>query len=208
MKDKIIDLLKERVLVLDGAMGTQIQQAKLSEEDFRGERFRDWPYALKGNYDLLSLVQPDLIYSIHQSYLGVGADIITTNTFNAQAISLSDYQMTHLVYEINYEASQLARRAVDKYSKRSPTKPLFVAGSIGPTNRSTSMSPCLEDPMYRAVTFDEMRLAYKEQIIALIEGGVDLLLIETVFDTLNAKAALFAADEVREEMNKLIPVMI
>ena len=208
MKDKIIDLLKERVLVLDGAMGTQIQQAKLSEEDFRGERFRDWPYALKGNYDLLSLVQPDLIYSIHQSYLGVGADIITTNTFNAQAISLSDYQMTHLVYEINYEASQLARRAVDKYSKRSPTKPLFVAGSIGPTNRSTSMSPCLEDPMYRAVTFDEMRLAYKEQIIALIEGGVDLLLIETVFDTLNAKAALFAADEVRDEMNRPIPVMI
>lgn len=208
MKHKIIDLLKERVLVLDGAMGTQIQQAELSEEDFRGERFRDWTCALKGNNDLLSLVQPHLIYAIHQSYLEAGADIIATNTFNAQAISLLDYRMTHLVHEINYEAAQLARKAVEVYETITPNKPRFVSGSIGPTNRTTSMSPRVEDPMYRAVTFDEMRLAYKEQIIALIEGGVDLLLIETIFDTLNAKAALFAADEVREEMNKPIPVMI
>lgn len=206
--NKLKNLLKKRVLVLDGAMGTMIQQSNLNEDDFRGIRFKDWDCPLKGNNDLLCLQQPELIFSIHRSYLEEGADIITTNTFNAQTISLADYKMGDLAYEINYEAACLARKAVDEYNKLTPHKPRFVAGSIGPTNRTASMSPRLDDPMYRSVTFDDLRLAYKEQMTALVYGGVDILLIETVFDTLNAKAALFAADEVKDKTGINTPIMI
>ena len=205
---KLQSLLEKQILVLDGAMGTMIQHCNLSEADFRGIRFKDWDCPLKGNNDLLSLQQPELIYSIHRDYLDAGADIITTNTFNAQSISMADYGMEDLAYEINYESARLARKAVDEYHLLTPEKPRFVAGSIGPTNRTASMSPRIDDPMYRSVTFDDLRLAYKEQITALVDGGVDLLLIETVFDTLNAKAALFAADEVGNLMEIDMAIMI
>lgn len=208
MINELQSLLEERVLVLDGAMGTMIQQHHLSEDDFRGVRFKNWSCALKGNNDLLCLQRPELILSIHRDYLEVGANIITTNTFNAQSISMEDYKMAHLVSEINYEAARLARKAVDEYNLLTPWKPRFVAGSIGPTNRTASMSPRVEDPMYRSVTFDDLRMAYKEQITALVRGGVDLLLMETVFDTLNVKAALFAADEVKEETGIDTPIMV
>lgn len=207
---KIQDILKERILILDGAMGTMIQRYKLVEEDYRGERFKDSVILQKGNNDLLCLTQPHIIEAIHREYLEVGTDIIETNTFNAQAISMEDYGMADsaLVREINVAAAKIARKAADEYTKLNPGKPRFVAGSIGPTNKTASMSPRVEEPMYRAVTFDDLYLAYKEQIDALAEGGVDLLLIETIFDTLNAKAALFAADEVRKERNIELPIMI
>lgn len=206
--NKIEQLLKEKILILDGAMGTMIQRYKLTEEDFRGNRFADSTILLKGNNDLLSFTRPDIIEAIHREYLEVGTDIIETNTFNANAISLEDYDMTHLVKEINIEAAKIARRAADHYTNLNPDKPRFVAGSIGPTNKTASMSPKVENPIFRAVTFDDLRIAYKEQIEGLIEGGVDLLLIETIFDTLNAKAALFAAEEVRKEQDINIPIMI
>ncbi len=184
---KIQKILKNRILILDGAMGSLIQRYKLTEEDFRGERFKDSVILQKGNNDLLNLTRPDIIETIHREYLEVGTDIIETNTFNAQAISLEDYDMSHLSKEINIAAAKIARRAADDYTKRNPDKPRFVAGSIGPTNKTASMSPKVENPIYRAVTFDDLRIAYKEQIEGLVEGGVDLLLIETIFDTLNAK---------------------
>lgn len=205
---KIQKILKNRILILDGAMGSLIQRYKLTEEDFRGERFKDSVILQKGNNDLLNLTRPDIIETIHREYLEVGADIIETNTFNAQAISLEDYDMSHLSKEINIAAAKIARRAADDYTKRNPDKPRFVAGSIGPTNKTASMSPKVENPIYRAVTFDDLRIAYKEQIEGLVEGGVDLLLIETIFDTLNAKAALFAVEEVRKERNVDLPIMI
>lgn len=205
---KIQDILKERILVLDGAMGSLIQQYKLSEEDFRGERFQDSAILQKGNNDLLNLTRPDVIEEIHCKYLAAGADIIETNTFNATAISLEDYNMAHLAKEINCEAARIAKRAAADFTKQNPDKPRFVAGSIGPTNKTASMSPKVENPIYRAVTFDDLYAAYKEQIEGLADGGVDLLLIETIFDTLNAKAALFAADEVRRERNIHLPIMI
>ncbi|MDR1090972.1 MAG: methionine synthase, partial [Prevotella sp.] len=205
---KIQDILKERILILDGAMGTMIQRYKLTEEDFRGERFKDFNVLLKGNNDLLCLTRPDVIEAIHREYLEVGADIIETNTFNANSISMEDYNMSGLVKEINIAAAKLARKAADDYTKQSPDKPRFVAGSIGPTNKTASMSPKVENPIFRAVTFDDLRFAYKEQIEGLVDGGVDLLLIETIFDTLNAKAALFAAEEVRKERNLNLPVMV
>lgn len=204
----ITDILKERILVLDGAMGTMIQRYKLKEEDFRGERFKDSKILLKGNNDLLCLTRPDVIEAIHREYLEAGADIIETNTFNANAISMEDYDMASIVKEINIEAVRIARKAADDFIHQTPDKPRFVAGSIGPTNKTASMSPKVEDPIFRAVTFDDLYLTYKEQIEALIEGGVDLLLIETIFDTLNAKAALFAANEVRKEKGINIPIMI
>ena len=206
--NKIEQLLKEKILILDGAMGTMIQRYKLTEEDFRGNRFADSTILLKGNNDLLSLTRPDIIEAIHREYLEVGTDIIETNTFNANAISLEDYDMTHLVKEINIEAAKIARKAADHYTNLNPEKPRFVAGSIGPTNKTASMSPKVENPIFRAVIFDDLRIAYTEQIEGLLEGGVDLLLIETIFDTLNAKAALFAADEVRKAQYIDIPIMI
>lgn len=205
---KIQDILKQRILILDGAMGTMIQRYKLTEEDFRGDRFKDSTIFLKGNNDLLCLTRPDVIEAIHREYLEVGADIIETNSFNAQSVSMEDYNMAHLVKEINVAAAKLARKAADDYTKQNPSKPRFVAGSIGPTNKTASMSPKVENPIFRAITFDDLRIAYKEQIEGLVEGGVDLLLIETIFDTLNAKAALFAADEVRKERNIELPIMV
>lgn len=204
----IHEILKHRILILDGAMGSLIQGYKLTEEDFRGERFKDAVILQKGNNDLLSLTRPDVIEAIHRRYLDAGADIIETNTFNANAISLEDYGMEELAKEINKEATLLAKKIAKEYTDKNPDKPRFVAGSIGPTNKTTSMSPKVEDPIYRAVTFDDMHRIYKEQIEGLIDGGVDLLLIETIFDTLNAKAALFAADEVRKERNVNVPIMI
>ncbi|MBL6649838.1 MAG: homocysteine S-methyltransferase family protein [Flavobacteriaceae bacterium] len=204
----IYDILKERILVLDGAMGTMIQQYKFSESDYRGNRFKDHPSDVQGNNDLLSLTQPDAIKSIHEQYLEVGADIIETNTFSSTSIGMSDYGMESIVYDLNFESAKIAKEAALKYSKITPNKPRFVAGSIGPTNRTASMSPDVNDPGYRAVTFDNLVIAYSEQVNALIDGGVDILLIETIFDTLNAKAALFAVDSILEQRKISVPVMI
>lgn len=202
------NILKERILVLDGAMGSLIQRYRLNEEDFRGERFKDHHKPLKGNNDLLVLTRPDVISQIHRDYLSVGADIVETNTFNATSISQSDYDTTHLVREINVEATRIARKVCDEFTRSNPAKPRFVAGSIGPTNRTTSLSPDVSNPAYRAVFFDDMVAAYTEQVEGLIEGGADILLIETVFDTLNAKAALFAIDNVFETQGSRLPVMV
>jgi 5-methyltetrahydrofolate--homocysteine methyltransferase len=201
-------ILQSRILILDGAMGTMIQRYGLTEADFRGERFTDFPVLLKGNNDLLSITKPNVIEEIHRAYLEAGADIVETNTFNANAISMQDYKMKDLVREMNLASARLARKCADEFSKKTPNKPRFVAGSIGPTNKTASMSPNVENPMYRSVTFDEMKAAYKEQMEALIEGGVDMLFIETVFDTLNAKAAIFAAKEIAEETGKNTPLAI
>lgn len=205
---KLENLLSDRILILDGAMGTMIQRYNLTEEDFRGERFRDFDVLLKGNNDLLSITRPDVIREIHREYLAAGADIIETNTFNSTSISMQDYKMSHLAGEINRAAVKLAREAADEFTKLTPEKPRFVAGSIGPTNKTASMSPRVEEPMYRAATFDHFKSAYKEQIFALVEGGADLLLIETIFDTLNAKAAIFAAEEVAAETGINTPIML
>ena len=204
----IYDILKEKILVLDGAMGTMIQEYKFSESDYRGSRFKDHPCSVKGNNDLLSLTQPDAIKSIHEKYLEVGSDIIETNTFSSTSIGMADYSMESIVYDINFESAKIAKEAALKYSKITPKKPRFVAGSIGPTNRTASMSPDVNDPGFRAITFDDLVKAYSEQINALIDGGVDILLIETIFDTLNAKAALFAVDSVLEKRNLSVPIMI
>lgn len=190
----IQEILKSRILVLDGAMGSMIQRYKLTDADYRGERFKDFPHEVKGNNDLLSLTRPDVISEIHEAYLEAGADIIETNTFSGTTIAMADYHMEDLVYELNYESARLAREACDKYTAMNPDKPRFVAGSIGPTNRTASLSPDVNDPGYRAVTFDELVDAYYEQVQALADGGADLFLVETIFDTLNAKAALYAID--------------
>lgn len=204
----IQDILKQRILILDGAMGSLIQRYKLTEEDFRGDRFKNSTILLKGNNDLLCLTQPQIIEEIHRQYLEVGVDIIETNSFNANAISMDDYNMAHLVKEINFEAARIARKVADEYSAKDTTKPRFVAGSIGPTNKTASMSPKVENPIYRAVTFDDLYKVYKDQIEGLVDGGVDVLLIETIFDTLNAKAALFAAEDVRKARNIELPIMV
>ncbi|MEA4916401.1 methionine synthase [Proteiniphilum sp.] len=208
MKQKIEDILPDRILILDGAMGTMIQRYGLTEADFRGERFKDFDTLLKGNNDLLSITRPDVIGEIHREYLASGSDIIETNTFNSTSISMQDYHMSHLAREINLAAARLAREAADEFTLKTPNKPRFVAGSIGPTNKTASMSPQVENPMFRSAVFDDFKTAYKEQIIALVEGGVDILLIETIFDTLNAKAALFAAQEVAEETGIKTPVIL
>ncbi len=200
--------LQKRILVLDGAMGTMLQAYKFSEEDFRGERFRDYPTPLQGNNDLLSITQPEAIKTIHAKYFEAGADIIETNTFSGTTIAMADYQLEDLVYELNYQSAKIAKEIAVEFTKKNPKKPRFVAGSIGPTNRTASMSPDVNDPGFRAVTFDELRVAYKQQVEALVDGGVDLLLVETVFDTLNAKAALFAIEQVKEEKNIDIPIML
>ena len=208
MNNTIFKILEKRILVLDGAMGTMIQGYKFSESDYRGSRFKDHKCSVKGNNDLLSLTQPKAIKTIHEKYLEAGADIIETNTFSSTSIGMADYSMESFVGEINFESARIAKQAALKYSKKNPEKPRFVAGSIGPTNRTASMSPDVNDPGFRAVTFDELVEAYSEQINALIDGGVDILLIETIFDTLNAKAALFAVDSVLEERSISLPIMI
>jgi 5-methyltetrahydrofolate--homocysteine methyltransferase len=205
---EIQEILNDRILVLDGAMGTMLQRYAFTEDDFRGERFKDFQYPLKGNNDLLSLTQPQAILEIHQKYFEAGADIVETNTFSSTSIGMADYHMEHLVYELNYQSARIARQAADEFTASQPDKPRFVAGSIGPTNRTASMSPDVNDPGFRAITFDELMAAYKEQVTALLDGGVDILLVETIFDTLNAKAALFAIDEVKEEKGVDIPVMV
>ncbi len=203
--------LNKRILILDGAMGTMIQRHSLTETDYRGGtsgRFKDWTSDLKGNNDLLAITQPDIIQGIHELYLDAGADIIETNTFNANAVSMADYHMEHLIHELNICATRLARTAADKFTKKDPSKPRFVAGSIGPTNRTASISPDVNDPSYRAVTFDQLVNVYSAQIQALAEGGVDILLIETIFDTLNAKAAVFAALTFNETTSTPLPIAI
>lgn len=202
------EILRQRILLLDGAMGTMIQGYHLTEKDYRGERFSGYSSALKGNNELLSLTQPGIIEEIHGKYLEAGSDIIETNTFNANGISMSDYQMEDLVYELNFASAQIARRAADKFTRQNPEKPRFVAGSIGPTNKTASMSPRVEDPGFRSINFDDLVSAYSTQINGLIAGGVDMLLIETIFDTLNAKAALFAATEILEGKNLDLPIMV
>jgi 5-methyltetrahydrofolate--homocysteine methyltransferase len=199
--------LRERILILDGAMGTMIQSYKLQEADYRGERFADHPHDLKGNNDLLCLTRPDIIEAIHRAYLEAGADIIETNSFNAQRISQADYGLEHLAYELNLAAAQCARRAVEAFLKVDNSRPRFVAGSLGPTNKTASISPDVNDPGARGTTFDELVVAYSEQVEGLLDGGVDLLLPETTFDTLNLKAALFAIEEVFERRGQRVPVM-
>ena len=200
--------IKKRILVLDGAMGTMLQAYKFTEEDFRGERFKDFSIPLQGNNDLLSITQPEAIKAIHAKYFEAGADIIETNTFSGTSIAMADYQMEDLVHELNYKSAKIAKEVAKEFTSREPHKPRFVAGSMGPTNRTASMSPDVNDPGFRAVTFNDLRIAYKQQAEALIDGGVDLLLVETVFDTLNAKAALFAIEEIKAERNIDIPVML
>ena len=206
--NQLLTTLHKRILVLDGAMGTMLQQYKFSEEDFRGERFKNFHASVKGNNDLLSITQPQAISDVHRKYFKAGADIVETNTFSGTTIAMADYGMEDLVYEINFESARIAKEVATEFTNRESNKPRFVAGAMGPTNKTASMSPDVNDPGFRAISFDELRLAYKQQAEALIDGGVDLLLVETVFDTLNAKAALFAIEEIKEERCIDIPVMI
>lgn len=205
---KIHDILKKRIMVLDGAMGTMIQRYQLEENDFRNEALKDHPFPLKGNNDLLSLTRPDIIKEIHREYLKAGADILETNTFSSTTIAQADYHLEHLVYEINYQSAKIAREVADEFTRKEPHKPRFVAGAMGPTNKLASMSPDVNNPGYRAITFDQLVTAFKEQARALADGGVDIFLVETITDTLNSKAALFAIQELQEETGKEIPVMI
>ncbi|GLB49048.1 homocysteine S-methyltransferase family protein [Neptunitalea lumnitzerae] len=205
---RIEEALQKRILVLDGAMGTMLQRFKFEEADFRGERFKDFQHPLKGNNDLLSITQPEAVKSVHAEYYAAGADIVETNTFSGTTIGMADYHMEDLVNELNYQSAKIAKEVADEFTAKEPHKPRFVAGSIGPTNRTASMSPDVNDPGYRAVNFDDLRVAYKQQVEALLDGGVDLLLVETIFDTLNAKAALFAIEEVKEERGVNVPVMV
>jgi 5-methyltetrahydrofolate--homocysteine methyltransferase len=202
----LVELLEKKILIMDGAMGTMIQRYTLTEEDFRGSHFPESKIPLKGNNDLLSITRPDIIKAIHLEYLNAGADIIETNTFSGTTISQADYELESAVYEINFQSAKLAKEAALELS--TPDKPRFVAGAIGPTNRTCSISPDVNRPGYRAVSFDDMVKAYKQQVEALIDGGVDILLVETVFDTLNAKAGLFAIQEVFEERNIELPIMV
>ena len=198
--------LKQRIVILDGAMGTMIQRFKLTEADYRGERFKDFPKDVKGNNELLSLTRPDVIRDIHEGYLAAGADLIETNTFGATTIAQEDYGMADLAREMNLASARLAKAACDKFS--TPDKPRYAAGALGPTPKTASISPDVNDPGARNVTFEELRAAYHEQVEALVEGGVDVLLVETIFDTLNAKAALFAIDEFFEASGQRLPVLI
>ena len=207
-KQSLKNSLKNRILILDGAMGTLIQTYNLEEEDFRGEIFKNHSHPLKGNNDLLALVRPDILKEIHFLYLQSGADIIETNTFSGTKIAQADYALESSVYDINYHSARIAKEAANEFTKKTPQKPRYVAGAIGPTNRTLSISPDVNDPGFRAVTWDEMVLAYREQTIALIEGGIDIILVETIFDTLNAKACLYAIDEVFEEKEAKLPVMV
>ncbi len=205
---KIEEILKERILVLDGAMGTMIQRHKLEEEDFRKGWFEDHKDSLKGNNDLLSLTRPEIIEDIHRQYFEAGADIAETNTFSGTWIAQADYNLEKYVYDINFQSAKIAKKVAQEITAKNPDKPRFVAGSIGPTNRTASISPDVNDPGFRAISFDDLVGAYKDQVNALMDGGVDLLLVETVFDTLNAKAALFAIDEVYDERGVILPIMV
>ena len=201
--------LEKRILIIDGAMGTMIQRHKLGEADYRGERFKDWHTDVKGNNDLLSLTQPDIVTGIHKEYLEAGADILETNTFSSTSIAQADYDMQSLAYELNVASAKCARIAADEYTAKDPSKPRYVAGAIGPLNKTLSLSPDVNNPGYRAVTFDEVATAYTEQIKGLVDGGVDILLIETIFDTLNAKAAIYAAKKFfRDNHLAELPIMI
>lgn len=206
--NRIKEILQDRILVLDGAMGTMIQRHKLEEEDFRKNWFENHPSPLKGNNDLLSLTRPEIIKEIHALYYEAGADIAETNTFSGTTIAQADYGLESAVYDINYQSAKIAKEVADEFTAREPHKPRFVAGSMGPTNRTASISPDVNDPGFRGITFDELVTAYKQQANALIDGGVDLLLVETVFDTLNAKAALFAIDEVLTDRKLDLPIMV
>ncbi|MEL6292346.1 MAG: homocysteine S-methyltransferase family protein, partial [Pseudomonadota bacterium] len=208
VRAKLTAAAENRILILDGAMGTMIQRYKFGEADYRGARFADWGQDVAGNNDLLVLTQPDVIRDIHRDYLEAGADVIETNTFNAQLISMADYGMEALSYEINVAAAKLAREAADEVTARTPDRPRFVAGAVGPTNRTASISPDVGNPGYRNVTFDELRAAYREQIQGLVDGGSDIIMIETIFDTLNAKAAGMAVFDVIDEVGRDIPLMI
>ncbi|NOR69172.1 MAG: methionine synthase, partial [Methylomarinum sp.] len=207
-----IELLKQqlsqRILFLDGAMGTMIQSYHLEEKDYRGERFADWECDLKGNNDLLSLTQPDIIKAIHRAYYEVGVDIVETNTFNATSIAMADYNMESLAYEINLESVRLAKEVAAEFTALTPDKPRFVAGTLGPTNRTASMSPEVNDPGFRNISFDELVEAYTEAVRGMCDGGVDIILIETIFDTLNAKAAIFAVEQYFDVLGYKLPVMI
>jgi 5-methyltetrahydrofolate--homocysteine methyltransferase len=204
----IKEILDKRIMVIDGAMGTMIQRYKLEEADYRGQRFASHPHPLKGNNDLLSITRPDIIKEIHRQYLNAGADIVETNTFSSTSVAQADYHLESLVYELNFQSAKIAKEVTEEVSKATPDKPRFVAGAIGPMNKTLSLSPDVNNPGYRAVTFDELRIAYKEQVKGLLDGGVDLLLVETIFDTLNAKAALFAIQEYFEEAGVEVPIMV
>lgn len=195
----LLSLAKNKILILDGAMGTMIQRYKLSEEDFRTPELANHSRPLKGNNDLLSLSRPEIIKAIHAAYLEAGADIIETNTFSGTSIAQEDYGLQHLAYDINYHSAKIARELADEFTAKNPEKPRFVAGALGPTNKTASISPDVNDPGFRSITFDQLSEAYKEQVRGLLDGGADILLVETIFDTLNAKAALFAIQEVFEE---------
>ena len=208
MKIDIAEILKERILVLDGAMGTMIQRHNLQEEDYRGERFKDHSSLLKGNNDLLSITRPDVIKEIHAEYFAAGADIAETNSFGGTTVAQDDYGMADAVYDINFQAARIAREVADEFTAREPHKPRFVAGSMGPTTKLSSMSPDVNDPGFRSITFDQLVVAFKTQVEALIDGGSDLLLVETITDTLNAKAALYAIDEIQIEKGTKLPIMI
>ena len=205
---RLEEIVKERILILDGAMGTMIQRYGLTEADFRGGRFRDVPGLMSGNNDLLSLTRPDVIRDIHRKYLAAGADIIETNTFSSQRVSMADYHVEDYCREINLAACRIARELADEFTALNPEKPRFVAGSVGPTNKTCSMSPDVNNPAYRALAFDELVAAYREQMEALLEGGVDALLIETIFDTLNAKAAIYAAEASMQTTGRRVPLML
>lgn len=204
----IREILRQRILVLDGAMGTMIQRYNLEEEDFRGEKFRNHTHPLKGNNDLLSITRPDVIREIHRQYLEVGADILETNTFSSNFIAQADYDLQNACYDLNFHSAKLAKEVADEFTAKDPSKPRFVAGAMGPTNKVASMSPDVNNPGYRAITFDELVRAFHEQAKGLLDGGVDVFLIETITDTLNAKAALFAIQDLFEETGKNIPIMI
>ena len=204
----LFNALNNKILVLDGAMGTMIQKYNLDEKDYRGKRFKNFKSPLKGNNDLLSITQPKIVSEIHRKYLDAGADIIQTNTFSSTSVSMADYKMEDLVYELNFESAKIAKKLSKEYTQKNKNKPRFVAGSIGPTNKTASISPDVNDPGFRAITFDELVSSYSEQIKGLIEGGVDILLVETIFDTLNAKAALFAIDTYLNKNNLEIPIMV
>ncbi len=205
---KIKDILKDRILVLDGAMGTMIQRYKLEEADYRGTRFKDHPSPLKGNNDLLSITRPEIIKEIHAQYFKAGADIVETNSFGGTSIAQDDYDLASAVYDINYESAKIAKEVAQEFTEKEPHKPRFVAGSMGPTTRLASMSPDVNDPGFRNVTYQELVEAFSEQAKGLIKGGSDLLLVETITDTLNAKAALHAINEAQEELGTDLPIMI
>ena len=208
-KQQLQDLLSKRIAIIDGAMGTMIQRYKLQEEDYRGARFKDWHCDVKGNNDLLSITQPQIIKAIHLEYLNAGADIIETNTFSAQVISMADYDMQAISYEMNVASAQVAKQAIAEYKAANPDAgPKFVAGAIGPMNKTLSLSPDVNNPGFRAVTFDEVANAYYDQIKGLVEGGADILLVETIFDTLNAKAALYAINKFFDDNHVELPIMI